>query len=729
MKPFTRKLLSSVLALVLVISLVPAAFAADGDKTITIIGTSDMHGNIWGYSYEDGKETDNNGMARLYTYIEQVRKENPNTFLVDAGDDIQGTILTDDLANKQPDQEHPVMTAMNFMKYDAMTLGNHEFNWGIDTMLKITGQAEFPVLGANVLNKDGKPVTGSGWTIVERGGVRLAVIGVCTPDIPIWDGNKQGIEDTTFEAANVAVKKAIAEIGDKADLIMVSAHMGVNAEFDEDGGSDAGSKILEDNPGIALLQVAHMHIQVNDTTGSVPVVGVRNGGREIARVDLTLDKDNKVVGVKTDLVDMSSTKPSEEIRSLPIVKEAHERTINFIKGGGAGSDGEGGGSALGVTTAKFQPENEIAGLPEGKLRDTAVMDLILKIQAENSGADVTSCALFKDTSDLPEGEINYGNIFDIYKFDNTLYRLDVTGKELKAYMEWAAECYNQWKPGDINISFDPEYPGYLYDMFYGVDYEINLSKPKGERIENVMFKGQPLADDTVLKLAVNNYRYSSGIKAQNLAAGKRDWESSNSIRDMIVEYFAKNSPVAPEVDNNWKITGVDLGKNDPRRAELIDYINRGLLPTPYDASYNLADYDKLVAQAKSNNIVVDGKASAIAATADGYYRLRDLATLLKGTKAAFNVGWDGRVVINRGGEYTVDPLPVLAYAASGAKQAVTMQVDGKPVSVDAVLYEDNYYVAADGINALLGTQAVQDGWVLTISTAGLGVAEANDHTH
>ncbi len=226
-----------------------------------------MHGNLWGSSYEDGKETANNGMARLYTYIEQVRKENPNTFLVDAGDDIQGTILTDDLANKQPDQEHPVLSAMNFMQYDAMTLGNHEFNWGIDTMKKILGQAKFPVLGANVLDKDGKPVTGNGWTIVERGGVKVAVIGVCTPDIPIWDGDKQGIGDTTFEAANTAVKKAIAEIGGKADVIVVSAHMGVFAEFDEDGGSDAAQKILDDNPEIDVLQVAHMHTTVNDKQG------------------------------------------------------------------------------------------------------------------------------------------------------------------------------------------------------------------------------------------------------------------------------------------------------------------------------------------------------------------------------------------------------------------------------------------------------------------------------
>ena len=597
-KPVSIICFLSVLALIGQINLC-IVFAGEqtetGDTHVVILATSDMHGNVWGYSYEDGKETTNNGMARLYTYIQQVRSENPVVFLVDAGDDIQGTIMTDDIANKNPDQEHPVITAMNYMGYDAMTVGNHEFNWGIDTMMKILSQAQFPVLGANVLDSDGNYVTGDGWTIVDRDGIRLAVIGVCTPDVPIWDGDKEGIENTTFEPASEAVTKAIKEIGDQADLILVCAHMGQYAEFDEDGGSDSANKIVEDNPEVDLLHVAHMHITVEGEVEGIPVVGVRNSGREIARIDLTLDQDKNIKSISTEIVDMEDYEPSEEIRDIPVVKELHEQTVNYIQGN-TGEDGE-KGEPLGTTTARFQPENEIRGLPEGKLQDTAVIDLILKVQLLNSGADVTSAALFKNTSDLPEGDIYYENIFDIYKFDNTLYTLDVTGEELKNYMEWAAECYNQWESGDINISFDPEYPDYLYDMFAGVDYEIDLSKPKGERIQNVMFNGEPLQDDQILKLAVNNYRYSSAIRAEGLAEGKRDWESSNSIRDMIVEYFAENSPVEPTVDHNWHITGVDLSRDDPRREEIIGYINEGLLPIPYGESYNLEDYDALVAQA------------------------------------------------------------------------------------------------------------------------------------
>ena len=561
---------------------------------LVILGTSDMHGNIWGFSYEDSKESTNNGMSRLYTFIESERETHPGLILLDAGDDIQGTIMTDDLANKNPDELHPVIAAMNFMGYDAMTLGNHEFNWGITSMKKILSKADFPVLAANVKNAKGKYVTGAGTTIINRDGVKVAVIGVVTPDVPIWDGGKEGIEDYIFESAAYAVKDEIAKLDKDVDIIIVSAHMGTYAEFDEDNGSDSGLKILEVNPEVDVLQLAHNHSIVKESYNDVPVVATRNGGRDIAKVVLTLDDDNNIISSTYDVIDMKDTAPSEEIRSIPVVKELHEKAVNYVSG--VGEDGE-KGPALGVTTAKFQPENEIKGLPEGKLRDTAVMDLINMIQLEESGADVSAAALFKDTSDLPEGDINYGNIFDIYKFDNTLYRVAMTGKELKGYMEWAAACYNQWTEGDINISFDPDHPGYLYDMFAGVDYEIDLSQPAGSRIKNVMFNGKPLEDDQIVKVAVNNYRYSSAIKGQGLAAGKKEWESSSSIRDMIVAYFAANSPVTPSVDNNWKIVGVDLNLDDPRRAELVELINSGKLETPYAKSYNLKDYDELIKKA------------------------------------------------------------------------------------------------------------------------------------
>jgi len=515
-----------------------AAFEAQGPQTITIIGTTDLHGNLWGFSYENNSETTNNGMARIYSYLQEVREETPNVVLIDNGDTIQGNILTDDLYNKRPG-DHPIISAMNLMGYDSMTLGNHEYNFGVGLIERIQALADFPMLGANVARVDGT-MAAMPYTIVVRNGIRIGIIGLTNPNAPRWDGEK--VDPFTFAAVGPATRKAVDIIKNKVDIIVVAAHVGLYPEYDEDGGADGANKILELCPEIDVLLVGHAHNLVSQQIG-------------------------------------------EEFRKVEYLAQAHQATKDFITGGAPGADGTPSGGIFGVATVDFQPKNEIKGIPEGKLRDTGVMDLINYVQLKNSGADVSAAALFADTSDIKQGPINYGDIFGIYKYDNTLYRVEVTGAELKKYMEWSAACYNQWVPGDISISFNPEKPGYLYDMFAGVDYEIDLSKPVGQRIVNVMFKGAPLKDDQLLKLAVNNYRYSSALKAQNLVAGKREWESPNSIRDMLVEYIKAEGKVSPQFDDNWRIVGVDL--SSPYRDEVIKKVNNGEIPVPYGASLNI----------------------------------------------------------------------------------------------------------------------------------------------
>lgn len=555
--------------------------SARGPQTVTILGTTDLHGNIWGFSYENATETVNNGMARIYGYVESVRKETPNVVLIDNGDTIQGTILTDDLYNKRPGN-HPVISAMNLMGYDSMTLGNHEYNFGVGLIERIQALAAFPVLGANVARLDGT-MAALPYTIVVRNGIRIGITGLTNPNSPRWDGDK--VAPFTFAAVGPAARKVVDILKNKVDIIVVAAHVGLYPEYDEDGGSDGADKILELCPEIDVLLVGHTHNLVSQQIGRTVVGGARNSGRDVLRFDIKLDADKKILDRKVTAVDMATFKPSEDFRRNAFLAEAHQATKDFIAGGAASADGTSSGGIFGVATVDFQPKNEIKGIPEGKLRDTGVMDLINHVQLKNSGADVSASALFADTSDIRQGPVNYGDIFGIYKFDNTLYRVEVTGAELKKYMEWSAACYNQWIPGDISISFNPEKPGYLYDMFAGVDYEIDLSRPAGQRIVNLMFKGAPLKDEQRLKLAVNNYRYSSALKAMNLVSGKREWESPNSIRDMLVEYIKSAGTISPTIDENWRIVGVDL--RSTYRDDVIRRVNNGEIPVPYGASLNI----------------------------------------------------------------------------------------------------------------------------------------------
>lgn len=701
-KHFLRKALAAVMTVCMLASLVPAAFAAEATETkITIIGTSDMHGNVWGYSYEDMKESAKDGMARISTYVNGVRKENPNTILVDAGDTIQGTIMTDDLYNKSS-PNHPVVAAMNYMKYDAWTLGNHEFNWGVENLKAVMKQSTAPVLAANIKNADGTLFTGKAYTIVERAGIKVAIIGVNTPNVPRWDGTKNGIAALKFEALADGVAAAVKEIGDKADVIMVSAHAGLTSEYSE---ADAAQAILDKCPEVDVLQLGHTHSTYVNNDGAVPVGETKSNAGEVVRYDLTLDANKKITASTVATVSMADVAPDQALRDVPAIKDAQTKTVSFIKD-----------NILGRASADFQPANEIKGMPEGRLQDTAVIDLIATVQLENTGADVTGVALFKDTSDLKKGDLNYGNIFDIYKFPNVLYTVKVTGAEMKAYMEWAAACYNTWKPGDINISFNPAKPGYLHDHFAGLSYEVNLSKPEGSRIENVIFKGQPLKDDQTLTLCVNDYRFT-GLKTAKIISGEKLSETSASVRDMLVAYLAKHNPLEPKVDNNWKITGVDLQKDSAERKAYIEKINAGELAAPYSKSINLNE---------SNNLLVNGKIFSVATAHDAaenntYFRLRDLAVALKGTAAAFNVEWNKGVAITKAGKYESAALPA-AEAATGAATEVSITVDGNASTLSAIAIGGNYYVSTAFIETTLGAAPSMNGTTLVIDTTAVSTS-------
>ena len=199
-------------------------------------------------------------------------------------------------------------------------------------------------------------------------------------------------------------------------------------------------------------------------------------------------------------------------------------------------------------------------------------------------------ALFHDGASLNRGQINYASLFNIYRFDNSLCRLDLSGRELRAYMEWSMEYYNQWKEGDISISFNRDIPGYRYDIFKGLDYKVDLSRPPGSRVRHIKFRGQDLREDQVLSLSVNNYRYSSGLKAYGLVKGSKNWESPKSIRDYLADYIERREEGRPEMSKNWERIGISL--DHPLREGIIGLVNSGQLASPYHRSLNIYELEE-----------------------------------------------------------------------------------------------------------------------------------------
>ncbi|HAR84303.1 MAG TPA: bifunctional metallophosphatase/5'-nucleotidase [Clostridium sp.] len=547
------------------------------NKKITILATTDIHGNILGYNYDKGESFNNSGMNRIYSYIKQVKSENLNTLVVDNGDIIQGNTLTDEMYSNKKDEKHPVISAMNFMGYDAMVLGNHEFNFGLDLIKSLEKQSDFPFLSANVDYRESGEDFVKTHTIINCGGVRVGIIGLTTPNVPRWVGNL--VKDLNFHDLGETAYRYVSEIRDKVDIIMVMVHASMVSEHDKKNERDAAEKILRLCPEIDVLVVGHFHITVKEKRGKTLIGGATDSGQEVIRFDLTLDNNNHVIDGQVKVVSMKPYYPSEELSGLPVIKKAHETTMDFVT------------EIIGEATEDFQPKDEISFIPEGRLRDTPLIELINKVQLINSGADVTSTSLIRDDSNIKKGVITYGHIFNVYKFTTFLYVVEVTGKELKNYMEWAASAYNQWKSGDISISFTMDIPGYQHEFFAGVNYKVDISKPVGHRIVDLIFKGDLVKENQKLKLATSDYCYFANLKGRKLAKNNYIWKSSNTIRDMIVEYIKNQGIISPQVDNNWEITGVNL--ESPYKEKIIKLVNEGSIELPYNKALNIDELKKL----------------------------------------------------------------------------------------------------------------------------------------
>lgn len=541
-------------------------------KKITILATTDVHSNIWGYNYENNEEMPQCGMASLYTYINEVRKKNPNTILVDNGDILQGTILTDDLYNRGWEKEHPLATVMNYMGYDAMNLGNHEFNFDLQILKNFERELEFPAISANTVYKlSGKEFV-KPYTIVEKGGVSIGIIGVTTPMVPQWVGSK--VENLKFLPLVETVIKYIDEIKEKSDIIILLAHCSLDGEINPC--EDAARNIVEACPEVDVLVVGHFHITVKDKINKTIIGGATDKGREIIHFDLYLNKENNVVNKEVKIVDMKNFEPSNEIRELPIVKKAHNETINLAHG-----------EVLGKALRDFQPSNEINWIPQGRLEETPVIQLINRVQLLNSGAEVSATSLIRENCNIPMGNITYGTICGIYKFDTKLYVVEVTGEQLKEYMEWTASAYNQLKEGDVSISFSTDIPGYQHDFFSGVTFNIDLKQPIGKRIIDLKLKGELVKKGQIIKLAVSDYCYYTTLKGRGFTKAEPIWKSKRLVKEMLIDYIKKVKNINPELDGNWKLLGMNF--DEDIRSELISKVNKGILDIPYNKSLNVLE--------------------------------------------------------------------------------------------------------------------------------------------
>ncbi|WP_405815678.1 5'-nucleotidase C-terminal domain-containing protein [Streptomyces sp. NBC_01390] len=567
----------------------PAAQAAEAKKpakpakrySLTVMGTTDLHGHVFNWDYFKNAEYSDakgnaQGLARISTLVEQVRREKGrcNTLLLDAGDTIQGTPLTYYYAKVDPitakgGPVHPMAQAMNAIGYDAVALGNHEFNYGIETLRKFESQCRFPLLGANALDaKTLKPAFPPFFmkTFRVKGAppVKVAVLGLTNPGIAIWDkAYVQG--KLTFPGLEEQAAKWVPKLRSMgADVVVVSAHSGSSGTSSYGDQlpyvENSAALVAQQVPGIDAILVGHAHTEIaelkvtNTATGKTVVLSEPLAYAErlsLFDVELVFEKGKWAVESVSATVRDSKT-VADDPRITKLLKDEHDVVVAYVN------------QVVGTATATLTTV-------EARYKDAPIIDLITKVQEDVVKAAlvgtsyaslpvIAQASPFSRTSEIPAGEVTIRDLSSLYVYDNTLVAKLLTGAQVRAYLEYSAQYFVRTAAGaavDVEKLTNAENrPDYNYDYVSGVTYEIDIAQAAGSRIKNLAFNGVALDDAQQFVFAVNNYRANGGGAFPHVASAQELWSESTEIRTRISEWVTAKGVLDPKefASVDWKLT-------------------------------------------------------------------------------------------------------------------------------------------------------------------------------
>lgn len=535
------------LVMLLTLVLVARSFVPDRVQ-ITILGTTDLHGNINPIDYYTNK-ADNRGLAKVATLIKRIRKEHPNVLLIDSGDTIQGSPLESFHGRKNNQPPDPMMLVMNSLNYDAMTVGNHEYNFGLKVLEKARGEANFPWLSANTYDIAKQQPHYKPYIVKEVAGVRIGILGLTTPGVPNWDNppNYAGLE---FHEPVSEARKWVPILRDKekADVVIIAMHMGLGEDL-RTGEMSPGQvaheneaiSIAKEVPGVDVIFMGHTHRDVPSLyINGVLLTQANYWGKNLARADLYLQK----IGAGWRVYAKSArTLPADDrLEPDPEITKLAEPYDNETQGW--------------LTKVIGQSAEELTA-KEARFRDTAILDLIQKVQLEAGKADVSMVASFNSEARIAKGPVSVRDIAGLYVYENTLVVLEVTGQQLKDALEHSAKYFKTYVPGKpASDLVDEKIPAYNFDIAEGVTYDLDISRAVGQRIQNLRFHGQPLSPTRKLRLATNNYRVNGGGGYTMYKNAPVVYRSSEEIRELIIDWLERNKTVPVKPNNNWRLVPV-----------------------------------------------------------------------------------------------------------------------------------------------------------------------------
>lgn len=554
---------------------------------ITILGTSDLHGTFVPWDYSTDTENLAGSLSQIATQVHKVRAQQPNVILVDAGDTIQGNFVE----TFKNDKTSPMILGFNALDYDVWVMGNHEFDFGLKVLATPLSQFKGTALAGNIFWDSGKPYLPA-YKIVERQGVKIGIIGMDTPMTAEFAKGTDRIDGLTFTDPVQAVKKVIQQIHGQVDAIVLVAHMGIDNE-NQRPGTGVGD-IARANPELAAIVAGHMHVKVDkEVINGVIVTEPDKYGRALSRIDLQFEQQNgKYVLINKD----SYTYPIKGVTSDKKLEEIYQPFHTILRANANRPIAQ-------LTGQDLVPPDAVKGIPQVHIQDTGISALYQEAARHFAPkAQVIALQIDNDRPKLNVGTITAKDIAFNYQYaggEITVYQL--TGKELKKYMEWSADYFNQQHDGDVTYSFNPQRRASKYstnDFFDGVTYTIDLRQPVGQRITELKLNdGTPVTDSTPIQLGMNSYRMGhltqkggvlEGMQFPVLSDTKAEFgEEAGTIRNLTIRYLTevKKGEYQGKAMHRWKLVGLE---GYERERKIVDkLLNDGKIsvPTTDDGRY------------------------------------------------------------------------------------------------------------------------------------------------
>ena len=504
-------------------------------KHLKLIVTTDIHGTIYPTNYTSFDNVQGYGLSRISTAIKQIRQEDAHVLLLDNGDSFQGTPLLTYALKFKPELLNPMAQAFNSLNYDYINLGNHDFNYGEDQLLKFINDTDAQLLTSNVIH-NGTPIGSTQIITVE--GKKIALIGVLTHYIPNWE-QPDNIVNFDFKDAYTTMDKEVQRVQNDVDLVIGMYHGGLEQDpitgepTERLTGENQGYKMTSIE-GLDILITGHQHRSLVETINSVIVSQSTLKGEEFIIIDIDLGTK----AIDAVLHSSAHLEPDTEFLAqfATLQKETQawlDEPIGFLKDGPVLIDDE------------F----------DARLNKHPLVSLINQVQMDRTKTQLASSAIFNGVVGFNQN-ITMRDLVTTYLYPNTAVVKKLTGKQLREMLEFSANYFTLDEEGNITYSpeFDvPKPQHYNYDMVDGIDYTIKVSNPRGSRIVELSYEGNPVKDDDTFTLAVNNYRAMGGGNYTMVAQAETLQEIQEDMQDTLMQYLLDNPEVTINHKDNIKV--------------------------------------------------------------------------------------------------------------------------------------------------------------------------------